>query len=64
MKKNSIRAAAIVLAASLAIGSPASAEGRDRVPRERGLPKIVKILKKLVGIGTLDDLPLPPPPTP
>jgi hypothetical protein len=64
MKRKSIRTAAIVLAASLAIGSSASAEGRDRAPRERGLPKIVKILKKLVGIETLDDLPLPPPPKP
>jgi hypothetical protein len=64
MTTYSHRAAAVVLAACLTVSTSVGATPHDRSPRERDVPKILKLIKKLVGIGTLDDLPLPPPPKP
>ncbi|HVE70277.1 MAG TPA: hypothetical protein VNI54_02830 [Thermoanaerobaculia bacterium] len=64
MKVYSRRAAAVALAVFLSGSVSAFAGPRERAPRERDLSKLVKIIKKFVGIGTFDDLPLPPPPKP
>lgn len=62
MKIVSHRFMAVVLAASLCVCSSMTAGPRERGPRDRDTPKIVKIIKKLFGIGSNEDLPIPPHP--
>ena len=64
MKFYSRHAAAVALAVFFIVSTSATAAPRGRAPRERDVPKVLKIIKKLVGIGTHDDLPVPPPSKP
>jgi hypothetical protein len=60
MKTVSKRAIAALIVAILAVGPTAAALPRDH--SDRGIPKIVRILKQIFGISTHTDTPVPPRP--
>jgi hypothetical protein len=61
MKLWTRRAAAVVLAAILSVPVMAGGAPRDREGREGDrVAKIVKVIKKIFGVGSNDDLPIPP----
>ncbi len=60
MKTVSKRAVAALIVAIVAIGPTAAALPRDHA--DRGIPKLIRILKQVFGIGTHTDTPIPPKP--
>jgi hypothetical protein len=66
MKSFRMRAAAIALAVfvSFAVVAEPAPRDRDRARENGGVVRVIKKIKRVLGIVTNDDLPLPPFPDP